>query len=512
MRRTSLLLIALIGGTAACTAILGDFEVSDQATTDGGSSGSSGSSGEGGSCDKVCANNCVSKTDPLFGCATAACTPCEPKTNAKPACTAEGACAFQCNDGFSDCDGNPANGCEATSGTDVNNCGGCKKVCGTINTNAAPKCEASKCVFSCKKDFAHCSPTSTDGCETDLSKDAENCGACGHSCLGGKCNAGKCQPFQLASVSVPSGIAVDATHVYFTFPSVPNIQRVQRDGKCTPAAPCPQDFAGSGVGDPLSKIRGPSAIVSDGTFVYWTNQANGNIGRRSTAITTPPSEIINFGPATSTQPGYITLAGGKVFWTSGFANAEPTAHVSRADLDGKNVTAIANYANPATTFFGFGGITTDGTQIFWASEKSGVFHAPVTTGLCTESSTACVSYGSASGAFGVAVDNAFVYWTEPASGTVRKAPKAGGQSTVIATNQDSPHAITVLDTFVYWANTGNSSATGQSIRRTPQVAAQCTDVGCELVANANAEGLVSANDGIYYTDRVAQGGVYRLAK
>ena len=71
---------------------------------------------------------------------------------------------------------------------------------------------------------------------------------------------------------------MDKTSAYFTFPSVPAIQRVQKDGKCTPAAPCPQDFAGTGVGDALLKIRGPSSIVSNGDTVWWTNQANGNIG------------------------------------------------------------------------------------------------------------------------------------------------------------------------------------------------------------------------------------------
>jgi hypothetical protein len=30
-----------------------------------------------------------------------------------------------CNVGFADCDGNPANGCEVNTRTDVNNCGGC---------------------------------------------------------------------------------------------------------------------------------------------------------------------------------------------------------------------------------------------------------------------------------------------------------------------------------------------------------------------------------------------------
>lgn len=50
--------------------------------------------------------------------------------------------------------------------------------------------------------------------------DPNNCGACGHSCLGGACARGQCQPVVLAENQtlehdplVPDAIAVDATHV-----------------------------------------------------------------------------------------------------------------------------------------------------------------------------------------------------------------------------------------------------------------------------------------------------------
>jgi hypothetical protein len=350
------------------------------------------------------------------------------------------------------------------------------------------------------------------GCETDLANDDKNCGACGHSCLGGKCTAGKCEPFQVASVSNPSGLAVDMQNVYFTFPSVPAIQRVEKNGKCTPAAPCPQDFAGTGVGDQLGKIRGPSAIVSDGMNVWWTNQANGNLGKRAAAITTPPSAIVNFGTAVSTEPGYVALGGGKIWWTSAFANAEPTPHVRGANLDGSNVITLATYANPATNFYGFGGIATDATHVYWASKNSGVFRAAFTDPPCVEGST-CKAFGSASGPYGVAVDGTFVYWTEPSSGTVRRAPKIGGQSVIIAVNQETPRAIAVQGTFVYWGNTGTATAPNGAIRRAPQVGAVCDGAACELVATVKApDAIVAADEGIYWTNNDPMGGVFRLAK
>lgn len=38
-------------------------------------------------------------------------------------------------------------------------------------------------------------------CGANLQTDALNCGACGHSCLGGQCQGGKCQPVKLGSIA-----------------------------------------------------------------------------------------------------------------------------------------------------------------------------------------------------------------------------------------------------------------------------------------------------------------------
>lgn len=508
MRRSWLISAFVVAvSSVACTALLGDFETSATAG-DGGTT-----SGGPDTCDlatkKVCNGACVSREDPLAGCAAENCTPCAPNTNAAPACKA-GGCSFTCNQGFSDCDGNPSNGCEAKTFTDPANCGKCGDACGAANTETTAKCAQGKCEFACKKGFGHCAPTNDTGCETNLLADPKSCGACGHSCLGGECKEGKCQPFQLASATSPSGVAVDKNHVYYTSSSQNYIQRVQHDGKCSPAAPCPQDFVSLGIGDQLSDFRGPSAIVSDGMMVWFTGQAISQLGRRSAVLPPGPatSPIKKFGPAQSTQPGYVVVAGGKIWWTNGFGNPDPAPHVRKADLDGSNVTAVAFYTTPVATFQGVGAITADATHIYWASENSGVYRAAFGDPPCTEGST-CKLVSGASGPHGIAVDASFVYWTEPASGSIRRAPKGGGSSVIVATGQASPRAIAVQGTFVYWANSG---APG-SIRRAPQVAAVCDGDACEGVAAVAApDALVAAEDGLYWTDNSASGGVYRLAK
>jgi hypothetical protein len=49
----------------------------------------------------------------------------------------------------------------------------------------------------------------------DLGNDPSNCGVCGHSCLGGACVAGACQPVRLASAGSVGGIALDDGFVYY---------------------------------------------------------------------------------------------------------------------------------------------------------------------------------------------------------------------------------------------------------------------------------------------------------
>jgi len=54
------------------------------------------------------------------------------------------------------------------------------------------------------------------GCTANIATSSDNCGACGHSCGGGMCNLGVCQPTTVAGVTGATSISVDATQIYFT--------------------------------------------------------------------------------------------------------------------------------------------------------------------------------------------------------------------------------------------------------------------------------------------------------
>ena len=54
-------------------------------------------------------------------------------------------------------------------------------------------------------------------CQASIATDPLNCGACGHDCLGGACEAGVCGPVAIVSGEpAPAYIATDGTKVYWT--------------------------------------------------------------------------------------------------------------------------------------------------------------------------------------------------------------------------------------------------------------------------------------------------------
>ena len=132
---------------------------------------------------------------------------CPNLPNASPACVNSLCTAGMCANGFGDCDLKPGNGCEAALATDTSNCGACGKGCKSINGNAV--CAMGACTLTCTQGFSDCNNDPSDGCEANFKIDPKNCGACGVVCPLNTpyCNTSMCsaQPNLVGQYDVNSG-------------------------------------------------------------------------------------------------------------------------------------------------------------------------------------------------------------------------------------------------------------------------------------------------------------------
>jgi hypothetical protein len=183
----------------------------------------------------MCGASCVDLTHDPAHCGDCG-TQCAPANTLTAACMSSKCTYDACAVGHSDCDGMRANGCEADTGSDIMNCGGCGVVCRPQNVMKAPLppsdagtdagivdagapdagppcgiqldggnagpcpplpgtlCSNSVCGYErCQPGYGDCDTLAANGCETSLRSDSKNCGGCGRHCdTGETCEDGFC--------------------------------------------------------------------------------------------------------------------------------------------------------------------------------------------------------------------------------------------------------------------------------------------------------------------------------
>src|SRR5690606_277036 len=123
----------------------------------------------------------------------------------------EGNCTFQCvSPLYADCDGKAANGCETYLPADPAHCGACGQACPDYSAlHRVAVCSSGACApGACMEGYEDCNGQPADGCEIDLRSDPQNCGACGSDCQGRLCVEANCLPRRVLTTTELSAAVV----------------------------------------------------------------------------------------------------------------------------------------------------------------------------------------------------------------------------------------------------------------------------------------------------------------
>ena len=333
------------------------------------------------------------------------------------------------------------------------------------------------------------------GCGADVSAvDPLNCGACGHSCLGGGCDGGTCQPVTLAATNGLIGLALDSTFIYWADNEAGAIHKIAKA------------LTQQGTPTVVVAAQNVQGVASDGTYLYWTNKVAAGHVMRALPTGTGLATIAS----NQNQPDWIASNGSTVAWTNQGAN-----QVMAAPVDASNATPVQlnttgeNGALPA-------GIAIDSANVYYATKNSGGGLAeavPIAGGPVSELGSATY--------VGIAVDSSNVYWTGGFSNPiVSQNTRAGTTATVkiIATGSalTCPLGIASDGANVYFIDNGTDGAgnivagTG-ALYRVP-IGNGGTLPPALVSGLTDPQGIAVDDSAVYWVSGGAGGFVMKLAK
>jgi hypothetical protein len=316
-------------------------------------------------------------------------------------------------------------------------------------------------------------------CDADINASALHCGRCGHSCLGGGCEGGLCQPVAIAQgLGTVGGVVINDTHVYFTtLPGDNKIQRVAKTGGTVDTLAsgasvrqakhlainathvywanaelfggainrCPLAGCGAATPETISNPEEATGVALDATHVYWSD-GNGQVIERRLLS---GGAVQRVAVPQGARPMSVVTSNGIAWWVGDFSG-----QVQRSNNPPDGGIAI-NGAN------GQSGreITVDPTHVYWTAqvdpgELGKISRAP-------RNQTGGVQELAVAGGepLGIYVDGQTVYWTAQApdggtGGGVYSAPIAGGQRATLVGLQNLPRGIATDTGAIYWGVSG----------------------------------------------------------
>lgn len=337
--------------------------------------------------------------------------------------------------------------------------------------------------------------TDTIACDLDATaSDPLNCGACGHSCLGGGCEAGACQP---VAVSRPQGapnyLALGPGTIYWTETSNNSIASAPKMGGNAIT------LVSSG------QTNAPAGIVVDSERMYWGSTTY-NIGLSSCPLATCGAPTLPTPMLAGTYSGIfnVALADGSVY-----APAHGNSQIIQCPVSAPEDASCSYFVQnrPAPN-----GIAVDDSGVYWTEDGQGgnagaIYMCPLSG--CPASPTS-VAQGRPNPTF-IALDANNVYWLEIQNGmgVLNQCQKSNCTNVIaLASGLGNPQGLAVDSKYVYWVNSVPVGSSG-SVQ-------SCTIGDCEtpttLALSDKPYDIEIDDAAVYWTSDGEDAGIWKLAK
>ncbi len=339
-------------------------------------------------------------------------------------------------------------------------------------------------------------PDTGPPCDTSkLDTDPANCGACGHDCVGGACNAGVCQPVAIVTTNAPRYVKVDATNIYFTDALLEGVSVMS---KSTGAV--------KSVCSTPAGATGADELVIDATnayFTFTTESDGASVGGIAQCPLAGGAGSVMV--ANQSYPSSLVLDGTTFYWAQ---NSSPALIMRRM---AGTTTQIAT--GDTVTLAVLGGF------LYVANDSAnGTLKRCATGGACTLQPVASDIDGIDAVTL---IGNNLLWGTGVYPGTIWQGLPDGGNPTKVTAVPPIPHTFAYDDKYFYWLNAGEPSAGGTydqgAVQYCPHTngVVDCGATGPRTLSTAPmayVRGLVVDTNAVYWVDSSKNGGIWRVAK
>jgi hypothetical protein len=281
---------------------------------------------------------------------------------------------------------------------------------------------------------------------------------------------------EVLTTSLTSADVVSAAHPDYVFWTSVTGRQVMRTDKVT---------LDTTVVDEGAEPYAPLGLVADSNNVYWSDNRSSGAILSSTAAPGGAVETLATG---QDFPLYLAADADNVYW----GNRGGLLLRATRSTGAISMVAASPGDGPA------GALLLDGDQIYFADQGGGrVFAVARDGGELTQ------LYDAQSEPLGIAADAQFVYWTNTASGEVKRGRKvASGAEELVASDQDGPAFIAVGATEVYWTNSGD----GRIMRASKATREAEVVVG----GQDQPSGIAIDGDALYWVNKVGPNRLMRV--